>query len=200
MFQRFCKKVSKEQHVADGARFEFGETVVRFSGPIVHGEEESGLGWVLACIVEHGSEKFIHAPDVQGPMASATMQFLSSERPNVLILGGPPLYLVDAKVARSSFDRGMNNMAELAKVIPTIVLDHHLLRSLEWRDAARTILEVAASQGHRVVTAAEFVGENDTLLEASRRELYEKNPPSKAFLAWTKMKPEKRRKKTPPLR
>lgn len=200
MFQQFCKKISKEQHVADGRRFEFGKTAVRFSEPVVHGEEQTELGWVLMCTVEYENRKFVHAPDIQGPMSEATLQLLVSERPDVLVLGGPPLYLVDSKVARSSFERGMTHAAELAKVVPTIILDHHLLRDAQWRESAQPILDAARSHAHKVVTAAEYMGVQDSLLEASRRELYEKHPPSKSYLAWTKLGSEKRRKTNPPTR
>jgi hypothetical protein len=200
MFQQFCKKIGKELYIADGRRFEFGRSTVRFSTPVVHGEEESGLGWVLMCIVEHDGEKMIHAPDVQGPVSNETLQMIVAERPDVLILGGPPLYLVDSKVTRSTFDRGMSHVKELAKTIPTIVLEHHLLRAAEWRDESTNALEEAKSPNNRILTAAEYVGEENKILEASRRELYEHHPPSKAFMSWTKLPREKRRKKSPPLR
>ena len=39
MFQRFLKTIGSTCHIADGAKFEFGKTIVRMSTPVPHGEE-----------------------------------------------------------------------------------------------------------------------------------------------------------------
>jgi predicted metallo-beta-lactamase superfamily hydrolase len=69
MFQKTGGKYAAKLAVADGQTFQFGETVVRFSEAVSHGPEDSLLGWVVMAVVEFGGERFMHAPDVQGPMA-----------------------------------------------------------------------------------------------------------------------------------
>lgn len=61
----------------------------------------------------------------------------------------------------------------LAESIGTLILDHHLLRceeGLAWLD------RLAAATGHRVICAADFMGQPRCLLEAQREQLYEEMP------------------------
>jgi hypothetical protein len=49
------------------------------------------------------------------------------------------------------------------------------------------------------MTAAEYAGCTNALLESRRRALYESDPPSEEFLRWSRMAEEKRREIWPPL-
>jgi predicted metallo-beta-lactamase superfamily hydrolase len=64
-------------------------------------------------------------------------------------------------------------------------MEHHALRDAQWRIKAEPIYLAAEKAGHRVVTAAEFAGEENLFLESKRKQLYEKFPPSKEFQQWT---------------
>jgi len=199
MFQRFAKKVGEKCEVADGKVFEFGSTKVRFSQPVPHGEVESGLGWLLMTCVESGERKFLHASDVQGPISKQTTQLILKEKPDVLVLGGPPLYLQGFKVPIETIQMGIGNAAKIARKIPLMVLEHHLLRSENWREAAKPIYESAEATRHEVVTAAEYLKQPSTELEFTRESLYEKAPPSEAFMKWTKLRQHKRPQQVPPI-
>ena len=54
-----------------------------------------------------------------------------------------------------------------------LILDHHLLRSIE---GSEWIEDLAARSGTEVLCGAGFMGREPTLLEARRRELYQKYP------------------------
>ena len=199
MFQRFAKKVGEKCDVADGKTFEFGSTKIRFSQPVPHGEVESGLGWLLMTCVESGEEKFLHASDVQGPMSKQTTQLILKEKPDVLVLGGPPLYLQGFKVPKETIQMGIGNAAKIARKIPLTILEHHLLRSENWKEEAGPIFENAEATDHEVVTAAGYLRQPSTMLESMRESLYEKEPPSEAFMKWTKLREPKRRLQVPPI-
>ena len=199
MFQRFVKRMGSKCEVADGRVFDFGSTKVKLSQPVPHGEEESGLGWVLMTSVMSGSEKFLHTSDVQGPMSKVTTRLILKEKPDVLVLGGPPSYLQGVRVEKEAVLRGIENAARIAEKIPLVVLEHHLLRSANWKEEAKVVFESAIEAKHRVTNAAEYVGLQPTLLESKRDLLYEKEPPSEAFMKWTKLRDEKRRQQMPPL-
>ena len=87
IFQSFCRKIQAEIIVADGKSFDYGETKVMFSPALPHGEDSTELGSVLATVIESGSEKFIHASDIQGPISETALQFILSERPSAVIVG-----------------------------------------------------------------------------------------------------------------
>lgn len=199
MFERFCKKIAKKFEVADSNSFQFGQTSISFSKPVPHGEENTYLGWVLLTIVTCEGEKVIHAPDVQGPMSEQTTKLIADEKPDLLILGGPPLYLAGAMVREDSVARGMKNCEMLLESVGEMILDHHLLRSDAWPEATKPIQTLAKKLGRRVCTAAEYIGELPNVLEHARKELYSLRPPSQQFLNWASHPTEKRRSRRPPL-
>jgi predicted metallo-beta-lactamase superfamily hydrolase len=199
IFQSFCRKIQAEIIVADGKSFDYGDTKVRFSPALPHGEDSTELGSVLATVIESGSEKFIHASDIQGPISETALQFILNERPSAIIVGGPPTYLAGYKASEDSIKRGMNNLAMIAKKVRLVVVDHHLLRAQESLQELSMISAEVKPSGGSVMTAAEYIGEQPRLLEANRRKLYEEDPPSRQFIKWTKLNKEKQRLIRPPL-
>ncbi len=199
LFKKLLGASAKDFQIADDRVFTFGATTITFSPPVPHGEENTPLGWVLMTQVDCEGERVLHASDVQGPMRDATLRLILATHPHLVYVGGPPLYLADFRVDRAVIERGLTNLATLAATTPTVLVDHHLLRDEAWRDASTSVFQAAQSQGHRVVTAAEFRGQEDQLLESKRRHLYEADPPSNEFLKWTRLSREKRRTVQPPL-
>ena len=199
IFQSFCRKIEADTVVADGRSFEYGKTRVRFSPALPHGEDATELGSVLATVIESCSDKFIHASDIQGPISETALQFILGERPSAVIVGGPPTYLAGVKASENSIRRGMSNLAIIAKRVPLVVVDHHLLRAQDSLQELSVISAEVKPLGGSIMTAAEYVGELPRLLEANRRTLYEKSPPSRQFIRWTKMNKEKQRLVKPPL-
>ena len=199
MFQRFVKRIGSKCEVADCKSYEFGATTVRISQPVPHGEDETELGWVLMTTIETQGEKVLHASDVQGPMSKVTARLILKEKPETLILGGPPLYLGGVRVEKASIQKGLENASTIAGKIPTVIFEHHVLRSADWKVEAGQVFEAAGKVGHIVVTAAEFSGEQPMLLESIRERLYEEEPPSEEFMKWTQLNHEKRRQQAPPV-
>jgi predicted metallo-beta-lactamase superfamily hydrolase len=180
----------------DGKEYLFGDTKIRFSKPVVHGEPGTKLGWLLMTTIERNEKRVLFTSDVQGPMHTATLDVILGENPSVIIIGGPPAYLAGL-VDQKSIQIGLRNLAKIVQKIPVTVLEHHLLRQENWREIAKPVFEAAASAGHSVFTAAEFLKEENALLESRRKQLYENDPPSVEFRKWMR-KPELKRKETPP--
>lgn len=199
MFQRFVKRIGSKCEVADGKKYEFGATTVRISQPVPHGEDETELGWVLMSMIESEGERVLHASDVQGPMSKVTTRLILKEKPSILILGGPPLYLEGVRVEKASIQKGLENASRIAEVVPKIMFEHHVLRSENWEDETKTVFQTSAKAGHEIVTAAEYLGEPLRLLESRRERLYEEDPPSGEFLKWADLPREKRRLQAPPI-
>lgn len=199
MFQETTGKYAYKMEVADGKTFEFGETRVGFHEPVFHGPENSELGWVLIASITYGGEKFVFAPDVQGPMASTTLRIIIGEAPQLLLIGGPPLYLQGLKVGEGEMRRALENLASVAEQVPQTILEHHILRDRNWHERATNIFYAAYKTGHTVETAAEYLGEKNRLLEAARKELFDTEPSSKDFGAWMRLRDDARRLTKPPL-
>ncbi len=199
MFQRFLKRIGSKYEVADGKMFEYGATTVKISEPVPHGEEDSGLGWVVMATISSRGETINYASDVQGPMSQLTAQIIVKEKPSLVVLGGPPLYLEGLKVNETSIENGIQNAARIAKCVPTLIFEHHLLRSRNWMEKAKPVYVASNKAGHRVIVAAEYLCIEPLLLEMQREQLYEEVPPSQEFMKWTALPNEKRRKQPPPV-
>jgi len=199
MFAKTGGKHAERMEIADGKTFEFGNTKLRFSEPVFHGSEHSPLGWLLMTTIESENEKVLFTSDVQGPMHDPTLKLILAEKPQLIIIGGPPLYLAGLHVNEKDAQRGMRNLEEVAKSVPTTILEHHVLRHERWRELSQPIFDAALKAGHVVVTAAEFTGEENNLLEYQRRQLYENEPPSPEFQKWMKLPILNRKKVRPPV-
>jgi hypothetical protein len=199
MFQRFVKRIGSRCEIADGKSFEFGSTRIKLSQPVPHGEDGSELGWVLMTCVRSGEETFLHASDVQGPMSEETTKMILQEKPDFLVLGGPPTYLEGVRVGQASIRAGIENAARIASRTPIVLFEHHILRSEEWREHSKPVYDAASSAEHSVMTAAEYLKRPIMLLESQRERLYEEEAPSPEFVKWTELHREKRRLQNPPV-
>jgi uncharacterized protein len=199
MFKQAAEKWAEKLEAADGQAFEFGKTTVRFSQPVPHGEDESGLGWVLLCTVERSGEKLVFAPDVQGPIALETVEVILKEKPDVLIMGGPPTYLRGFRVGEDIFQKALVNMEKIVGEIPIVVIDHHLLRDEGWPTFLDPVRDSAKKAKHELLTAAELLGEEPRPLECRRKALYEEEKPEEAFLKWARLAKDESKETAPPL-
>ena len=199
VFAKTGGKHAKKLEIADGKMFQFGDTAIRFSEPVFHGSEDTSLGWVLTTTIAYGDEKIVFAPDVQGPMYDSTMKMIIEEQPVFLMIGGPPLYLVGFRVTETQINDGLERLRRLVAAVPFTILEHHLLRTENWREMSVAIFETAQKAGHEVVSAAQFLGEEDNLLEARREQLFEARPPNEGFMRWTKISTPARQLVKPPI-
>jgi predicted metallo-beta-lactamase superfamily hydrolase len=199
MFQRFLKGIGSKCAVGDGIKFEFGNTIVKVSKPVPHGERASGLGWVIMTTIEWEQEKIMHASDVQGPMSKQTTNTILKEKPDLLVLGGPPFYLDKVKVDTKAIQEGIANASRIARSVPTVIFEHHALRSENWREEIRPICDAGRGVGHTVITAAEYLGLKPNALESMRQQLYADDPPPESFLKWCALERDKQKHIPPPI-
>lgn len=199
IFAKTSGKNAEKLEIADGKTFQFGGTVLRFSEPVFHGSKDTSLGWVLTTTIACEDEKIVFAPDVQGPMYDLTMKMIIEEQPLLLMIGGPPLYLAGFRVADTKINDGLERLRKLIAAVPFTILEHHLLRIENWREMSAAIFETARKTGHKVVSAAEFLGKEDNLLEARRKQLFEAEPPGEGFMRWTKISMPARQLVKPPV-
>jgi len=199
MFATTSGKKAERLDTADGRSFRFGDTTMTSSPPVAHGEANSSLGWVIMTTIDYNqSERILFTSDIQGPMDSRTLGLILAEKPHLVIVGGPPIYL-SGMVKQENIDKAFKNLQRIAEEVRTTVLDHHLLRDEGWRVQTQPVFDKAAEAGHRVVTAADFIGEENRFLESRRNKLFEEDPPSEEFVKWTKIPILKRKPIPPPI-
>jgi len=139
-----------------------------FSPPVSHGEAHTRLGTVMMTRVEGRNTVFVHASDTQ-LLDSKAVSLILDWRPDIALVGGPPLYL-DKRIGGRQRRMAWENAQRLARHVDVLILDHHLLRceeGLSWLD------RLSSETGQRVICAADFMGHPRRLLEARRERLYE---------------------------
>ncbi|NIR88098.1 hypothetical protein GWO13_11375 [Candidatus Bathyarchaeota archaeon] len=199
LFQKTGGSHAKRLEIADGKTFEFGDTKLKFSDPVFHGSENSPLGWLLMATIECCGEKVLFASDVQGPMYPPTLKTILAEKPQLVIIGGPPIYLAGFRVRDEHVQKGMKNLECLVKKVPTTILEHHILRDEKWKEFSQPIFDAASKMGNSVVTAAEFLGEENNILEFRRKQLFKAEPPSSEFEGWMRLPRPRRKLVRPPI-
>lgn len=151
---------------ADGQEFRHGKTRLKFSPAVPHGPPGIRLGYVLMVLVDDGF-RFVHASDVQGPVADESADWIIAQKPDLIHMDGPPILFLGWKFSQKSLEDALRNFNRLLdETKADIILDHHLLRSLDYRE------KFPVWDDKRVMTAAEFLGKKENMLEARRKDLW----------------------------
>lgn len=148
---------------------------MEFSTPVPHGTREKGFGTVMMTRICEGDEVFVRSSDIQLLDREAVLKVLAWE-PTIVFASGPPLYL-SHRVPEAGKEASENALL-LARHVDTLILDHHLLRSFEGYSWLKELAGMVESQ---VLCAAEFMRKTPELLEAQRKNLYEKAPVSSGW-------------------
>jgi predicted metallo-beta-lactamase superfamily hydrolase len=199
LFRTTSGKHARSLEASDGKTFVFGDTTLKFSEAVPHGPDNSMLGWVLMATIQFDEEKFMFAPDVQGPMSDLTLTMVLAEKPDLIMIGGPPLYLSTFKVDASLIQKGLTNLQRIVEATPVTIVEHHVLRDADWHEKLDEIFYGAYKFEHTVLTAAEFSGRKNMFLEANRKRLYTEKPPVKEFEKWMRLGVDVQKETKPPV-
>ncbi len=164
--REFVRSLGRAPIIADGK--EFGS--ITFSPPFKHGERDSKQGWVVMVLVSEGSERLIFGSDIQ-LIENESVDWILSHKPTIVIVSGPPIYL--GVLSDRTIEKAKENLLRIVRGVQTVVVDHHLLRTEGYCEFLSPALEQAEALGHRVLTASEFMGRENSLLEARRKRFWE---------------------------
>jgi len=176
-FIKALRNIAKEVDFIDGRKIDFGKTQITFSPPVRH----SGYpqGFTLHVSIRTPNKSFLFLPDMHDWCDDKTVDFIQSQNPSFIYLDGPLTYLLgDANSKKNQDDCFQKiKMVVESTQVQNIILDHHLLRDLHWRERIKPLLQFVKRKGIHLQTAAEYRGEENSMLEARRAELYENDPP-----------------------
>ncbi|HPR65555.1 MAG TPA: MBL fold metallo-hydrolase [Methanothrix sp.] len=149
---------------------ERSDGTISFSQPVPHGSRGSRLGTVMMTRIQDGDEVFVHASDIQ-LLDGESISIILDWRPTIVLASGPPLYLsrLRPELREVAWENGM----ALTDRVDTLILDHHLLRSV---GGYRWMERLSETTCNRVTCAARFMGKEPRLLEAKRDLLYAEMP------------------------
>lgn len=156
----------------DDTEHYIGDTRIVFSPPFFHGPENIRLGYVLMTTIDDGKRKILHASDVQGPVTKNATDYIIKQNPDLLIMDGPPTIFLGWKFSYNDLENASKNLIKIIEKLECeIILDHHLLRDLKYKEVFSEPYKKAES---RVKTFAEYLEEENNTLEAHRKELWGK--------------------------
>lgn len=154
----------------DDSEHRFGGTRIVFSPPFFHGPANVRLGYVVMTTVDDGEKKLLHASDVQGPVTKEAKDYIIEQKPDVLIMDGPPTLFLGWKFSVKNLQDASDNLVEILENLDCdVILDHHLLRDLKYKEHFSEPYRVG---GGRLKTFAEYLGKKNNMLEAHRKELW----------------------------
>jgi len=168
-FLSLVEGVAKEIKIVDGQSIKFGNTKLDFSRPLWHGVERSKLGYVLMLAIKE-EEKVLFSSDISGPMIEKYASMIIKEKPDVLILDGPPTYILGYIMSYKNLARSILNIEKIVeKIEGKIILDHHLMRDYRYKDLLKIVYDKATELGKEVLSAAEVKGEEPMVLKGFKR-------------------------------
>ncbi len=162
--ERFADKCNL--NYIDGKKFEIGGVEIKFSKPFPHGNEKTKLGFVIMTTVDDRESRVLHASDVEGPIVEEAADYIISENPDIAIIDGPATYFLGYRFSREDLKRCIKNLIRIGENVPKVILDHHLLRDLKYKERLSEVYALG-----NFMTFAEYKGEEINMLEAHRREL-----------------------------
>ncbi len=173
MFLERIKPIAAQVMVADGKKHVFSETRLEFSDPVPHGPD-SQLGYVVQLSVKDSTESFLFTSDVQGFPLDYQVKFVIGKKPSTIFIDGPSTYMLGLNLTVEELEASLRNIRGImSQVRPSVmILDHHLLRDLEWRKHFVSLFEEAEKMGVALESAAEYVHMEANQLEALRGSLY----------------------------
>ena len=158
--------LNKNFNIAEGVK----DGSITFSKPVIHGDINDTLTTVIMVRIKE-DYTFVHAAGIQLLNNKAVSQILDW-KPDIALIDGPSLYL-SRRISEWQLKEAWHNAEKLSLNIPTLVLDHHLMRSfkgIEW------IKRLSDKTGKKVLCGADFMHKHRMLLEASRTTLYNEMP------------------------
>ncbi|MCC5994019.1 MAG: MBL fold metallo-hydrolase [Candidatus Aenigmarchaeota archaeon] len=174
IFENKIKRYSKIEY-ADGKSFEFGNTFISFSKAVWHGDVGSKVGKVIMVHIEEGKDSILFGSDAQSLADEEALKFVKEKNPKLLIVDGYPTIFVGWKMQEKSFLNAKENLKEAIRDTDAekIILDHHVVRDINYKDKMMDIFELGKSMKKEILTAAEFLGLENFFLEAWRKEIKE---------------------------
>jgi predicted metallo-beta-lactamase superfamily hydrolase len=161
------KSIAADLLFADGREFDFGRTHVSFSRAVHHGTHPRVF--TIQVSITDGVSTLVHTSDVMGAELDQHIDFALCHNPDLLIIDGPSFSL--RKPTTEGIIRIMTHTD-----VRTVIVEHHLLRDERWKDQIVDVYDTAKLRNVKVVSAAEFLGKRNDLLEARRQKLYTDHP------------------------
>ncbi len=148
----------------------FNDTVLSFSPPFFHGPTDVRLGYVIMTTVKDPTQTLVHASDVQGPVTTDATEYIIDQKPDILIMDGPPTLFLGWRFSTKNLKDATDNIIEIIEQTNCdVLLDHHLLRDLNYKNR---FAEPYKRYPNKIRSFAEYQGKENNMLEANRKTIF----------------------------
>jgi len=173
IFLEKARELAKSVELADGKEAKLRGCELAFSQAVWHGHEGSKVGRVIMVKIKEKRSVFLFGSDAQSLADKQALDYFIKAKPEFAIVDGFPTIFVGWRMSKSDFEKANENLLiAIRKAKPKVmILDHHIVRDINFREKMRAAFEEAKKAKVKLVTAAEFYGLPDFLLEAKRKEL-----------------------------
>jgi predicted metallo-beta-lactamase superfamily hydrolase len=175
IFEDNAGSLVKKLEWADGKEAEMGGVKLSFSPAVWHGDVGSRVGTVVMVCAEGGGKSVLFGSDAQSLADPAALDWVLKKNPDFMILDGYPTLFVGWKMSQKAFEASKENLKKAISETRAdqVILDHHLLRDIKYKEKISDVIELAERKGKRLMSAAEFLGLENFFLEAWRKEMHE---------------------------
>lgn len=175
IFEENASPLLKKLEWADGEECEVRGVKLSFSPAVWHGDVGSRVGTVVMVCAEAGGESFLFGSDAQSLADPAALEWVLKKNPKFMILDGYPTIFVGWRMSQKAFEASKENLkrAIAETSVEQVILDHHLLRDVNYAQKMGDVFQLAERKGKRLTSAAGFLGLEDFFLEAWRKEIHE---------------------------
>lgn len=179
---RQVQGLAREIIYADGRTFETGGVTLTFSTPCLRQDADSSV-YSLPLIIQEGDTTFFYSSECLGILDEPFKRLVIKHNPSIIYLDGPASYLQQPDSSVDIWKQFQTDLTDLLEVTTArqLILDHHFTRDIHWEKRRKALQNITAARNISVKTAAEFRGEQNDMLEARRRQLFEEGSSRLAF-------------------
>ncbi|MCE4606127.1 MAG: MBL fold metallo-hydrolase [Desulfurococcales archaeon] len=177
LFESKVKEIADRLEWGDGREFDFNNTRIVISPAVWHGEVKSKVGTVVMVLIQdkENREKFLFGSDAQNLADPAALEWAVKADPNIAIIDGYPTIFLGWKMSQKSFEKSLGTLGDfiMNTGTKTIILDHHIVRDINYKEKIKPILDLAEEKQKKILTAAEYYQLENFFLEAWRKEIHQ---------------------------
>ena len=166
------KQKQYEIRYADTGRLEINDVAIQFSSSLFTDTQQTNTCVMFS--IEEYDTVFLFSSCISGNIRQKGEAFIIDAMPDIMYLDGPDVTAGDSD-GQAAVRACISNIARVIEKarISQLILDHHIKRSASWEDSITDIAAVAAARNIEIKSAAGMRGEEEQLLEARRRILYQ---------------------------
>lgn len=174
LFENAIKEVVSNYEFVDGKRIE-NDYLIEFSEAVWHGDIGSKVGKVIMVYFEEKNDSFLFGSDAQNLADPKAKEWFIQKNPKIGLIDGYPTIFIGWRFSSKNFEKSKENIKEIIQKtqLKKLIIEHHLLRDINYKEKISDILKLAEEVGVKVLTSAEFLGLENFFLEAWRKMLHE---------------------------